>query len=65
MQKSFTMDKTSLTKIGKGILIAMGGAGLTYLAQYVGETDFGVYTPIVVMVMSIIINATKEYISGK
>lgn len=65
MQKSFSFDKETLIKIGKGLLIAVGGAVITYATEYFSSTDFGVYTPLVVAVSSIIINTIKEYIKGK
>lgn len=65
MQKSFSFDKETVIKIFKGAAIAASGAVLTYLAQYVSSADFGVYTPVVVAVSSIIINAGKEFIKGK
>lgn len=58
----FTLTKQNLIKIGKGALIAVGGAALTYFAQFIGETDFGVYTPIVVSVSAILINAGREFL---
>lgn len=65
MQKSFSFDKETVRKIFKGAAIAASGAVLTYLAQYISSADFGVYTPVVVAVSSIIINAGKEFIKGK
>ena len=65
MQKSFSFDKETVIKIFKGAAIAASGAVLTYLAQYVSSADFGVYTPVIVAVSSIIINAGKEFIKGK
>lgn len=65
MQEAFTFDKETMKKILKGALIAVSGALLTYIAQYVSSTDFGVYTPLVVSVSSILINAGKEFIKGK
>ena len=65
MQKSFSFDKETVIKIFKGAAIAASGAVLTYLAQYISSADFGVYTPVVVAVSSIIINAGKEFIKGK
>jgi len=64
-QQSFSFDKVTMSKIAKGALIAISGALLTYMAQYVATTDFGAYTPIVVALASILINAGKEYTKGK
>lgn len=65
MQQAFSFDKTTLIKIGKGFLIAIGGAALTYFAEFIANTDFGVYTAAVVAIASILINAGKEFIAGK
>jgi len=64
-QIKFSFDKETMKKILRGALIAGGGAVLTYLAQNLSEMNFGAYTPIVVALMSILINAAKEYIKGE
>lgn len=50
------------TKIGKGLLIAMAGAGLTYLAQL--QFDFGSWTPVAVAIASAIVNWGRVYIAS-
>jgi hypothetical protein len=64
-QVAYSFDKESVKKIGKGILIAGGAAILTYLAENLGNFDFGNYTGIVVAVLSILINIGKSYVEGK
>ena len=64
MQQSFSFDSITLGKIARGAGIAIAGALLTYLAQYISSTDFGVYTPLVVTIASILVNAGREYIKG-
>lgn len=49
-------------KVGKGLLIALGGAALTYVAQL--QFDFGVWTPVAVAVASALINAGRVYIAS-
>lgn len=56
------MNKSNYKKIGKGLLIAMAGAGLTYLAQLIPGLDFGIYTPLAVATFSALINAGREYL---
>ena len=63
--KQFSLNKEDLLKIGKGALIALSGALLTYLLQVLPNVDFGVYTPMVVSVASILINAGLKFIQGK
>lgn len=62
MNNQFTFTKENLQKVGKGILISAGAAVLTYLAQFISSTDFGVYTPVVVALGGILINAAREFI---
>jgi hypothetical protein len=61
----FTINKDDLTAIGKGALIAAGGALLTYITSYVTSTDFGQWTPVIVSVWSIIVNVSRKYLSGE
>ena len=58
----FTFTKENLIKIAKGAGIAVGGALLTYLTQYISSTDFGQWTPVVVALGGIIINAGREFL---
>jgi hypothetical protein len=58
------MNTEKLKKIGRGALIAGGGAILTYLAENTGDIDFGSSTPLVVAVLSIMINAGREFLKS-
>ena len=58
----FTFTKENYLKIAKGAGIAIGGALITYLASYISSTDFGVYTPVVVAIGGILINAAREWL---
>lgn len=61
--KAYSLNKTDLKKIGKGALIAVGGALLTYLTSVIGNLDLGnQWTPIVVAIGSILINAAWKFI---
>ena len=64
MSPQFTLNKTDLAKIGKGLVIALAGAALTYLASTIGQVDFGPYTPLVVAVGSTLINAGLKFLQG-
>lgn len=46
--------------MGKASLAAFLGAGLVGLAQWVGGTDFGPYTPAVVAVAGVLLNAARK-----
>lgn len=53
------MSKEKWIKIGKGALIAMGGALIAYIPQAVDMVDWGVWLPFVVALSSILINALR------
>jgi len=60
----YGLGKEDLQKILKGLCIALGGALLTYLSSIIGQIDFGIYTPIVVAVGSVIINTCVKILDG-
>lgn len=64
-QEAFSFDKKTLKKIGKGALIAGGGAAIVAILQYVQGVDFGANSAIVGAVCSVLINALREYIKGE
>lgn len=64
MQRKNSFDKVTLIKILKGAGIAGGGAALVYFLQVVATLDFGDYTPMVVAIAGILINAIREFIKG-
>lgn len=59
------LDKENLVKIGKGAGIAMGGALCVYLLEVIPNLDFGVLTPAVVGIASILINTIRETLKDK
>ena len=61
----FTLNKIDLIAIGKGLLITLGGATLTYLTQIVTNSNFGVYTPIVMTAWALFVNVVRKYVGGK
>jgi len=58
------LNTTDWKKIGKGAVIALGGAFLTYLAEAVKIIDFGQYTPVAVAVFSVLINFGWKWIQN-
>ena len=58
------LGKIDIKKIGTGAGIAVAGALLTYLTQVVTDMDLGEWTPIVVAVWSIIVNASRKLLDG-
>jgi len=63
IKRSFDIE--TLTKIGKGALIAMGGALCTYLLEALPNINLGDFTPVFVGVFSILINAMREWFKGQ
>lgn len=49
-----------LKKILKGAGLAGVGAGLTYLAAYLGEIDLGAYGPALAAVLAVLANAVRQ-----
>jgi hypothetical protein len=62
--KQFSLSNIDYKKILVGAGIALLGALATYLQDTIPSIDFGVYTPIIVAVNSIIINAIRKFIMG-
>lgn len=61
MSNSFSLSKEDAISLLKGLGIAVGGAALTYLTTYVTGANFGPYTPVVVALWSVIVNAARKY----
>lgn len=61
---SFALNSFDWKKIGKGALIAAAGAVLTYLSTFITHADFGVYTAVVAVVASALINAGQKWVSS-
>ena len=53
----------ALCQIGRGFLIAIGAAILTYTADTIPNVDFGVYTPMVMGIFSVLINFARKYLN--
>ena len=58
----FTVNKDDLKKLGKGMLIALAGAALTYGSEWVSGTDFGVWTPIVAAGWAVAANFVRKFV---
>lgn len=56
------MSKEKLNKIGKGALIALGGALVAYIPEAISMVDWGSYLPLVVAISSILINVIRVYL---
>lgn len=62
--KPFSLNKADIESLGRGLGVAMAGAGLTYISAYSTNTDFGEYTPLVVAIASLLVNIVRKYIDG-
>ncbi len=60
--KKYSLNASDLKGIGKGAVVAMGGAGITYLATVVGQVDFGEMTPMVVALSGILVNVLRKWL---
>jgi hypothetical protein len=60
--QTFSFIPEDLKSLGIGALIAAGGALLTYLAENLGNVNFGEYTPVAVAVLGILINVVRKFI---
>lgn len=60
--KKYELKTEDFKKIGTGALIALGGALLTFTAETIPNIDFGEYTPVVVALSSILINAGRKFL---
>lgn len=70
MQIKFSLDKTSLKKIGKGALIAVGSTLVAYAANNVDAIreafkDSPILASLVTAFAGIAINIAKEWIAGE
>ena len=60
----FRLNKTDVSKLGKGLGVACAGAALTYLSEWAASTDFGEYTPMVVCGMSVFVNFLRKWLTN-
>jgi hypothetical protein len=66
----FSITKAELAAVGRGLLVAVGGAVLTYLTVWITGTSFNVtidgnvinLTPFVVAAWSVVVNFARKYI---
>lgn len=63
--KKYSLNKEDGKKLLKGLLVACGGAILTYIAQTVSEVDFGSWTPVIVALSSVLVNAARKFLAGE
>jgi len=60
--QKFSLNSLDWKKIGKWALVAVVWVLLTYVADLIPTIDFGVYTPVVVAIFSILANIVRKWI---
>lgn len=60
--KRFSLNDIDWVKIGKGLLIALGGALLTYMTQIITDINFGNYTLLIMAFWSSIVNIVRKWL---
>ena len=65
MSLKYSLNKEDLKKIAIGAGIALAGALLTYVSETITSVDFGEWTPIVVAISAILVNAGRKFLSGE
>lgn len=64
MSKKYTLNRADLESLGRGLLITLAGAALTFLADNIGKVDFGEATPFVVAVFALLVNTARKFLAG-
>lgn len=60
--KPFQLSKEDIKKVGKGAVIAVSGALLTYITELIPTIDFGAYAPLIASIWAIIVNLAWKFI---
>ena len=58
------LNKFDWKSAAKGLLIALAGAALTYLANWIKLVDFGTYTPMVTALAAVLFNIALKALDG-
>lgn len=61
MSSKFSFTAEDAKKVALGALVAAAGAALTYTSEWLAGQDFGAWTPTVVAVFSIAVNAFRKW----
>ena len=62
---AFKLNKNDFKKILKGLAIALGGAGITYVLGILNYIDVGYMTPLIVATASSALNFAQIWIKGQ
>jgi hypothetical protein len=61
---SFGFNKADFISLGKGVVITLLGALLTYLSSFIAGHDFGTWTPIIMTIWALVVNTVRKSIDG-
>ena len=61
--KRFSLNTVDLIKLGKGLLVAAGGAALTYLGEWAASVEFGVLAPLITAGLAVVLNAFRKWVT--
>lgn len=61
---SFSFNSADFKSFGRGVLLAMAGAGIAYVQQYITGADFGQYTVFVSAFNSIVLNGLRLWVQN-
>lgn len=63
--KKYTLNKADLQSIGRGLLITLAGALVTYLIEVLPQIDLGEYGVFIVPIAALLLNTARKYLAGK
>ena len=61
--KRFSFNGVDLIAMGKGLLIAAGGAALTYISEWASGANFGILTPLITAGLAVVVNAFRKWVT--
>jgi hypothetical protein len=63
--RALMLNGTDVSKVVKGLVIALAGAGITYGTEQIPGIDFGVWTPIVAAGWATVVNLLRKWIADQ
>ncbi len=55
--KKFSLDATDIGKLGRNAILVAVSAALTYVASHIGDLDLGTIGPLVVPIISTVLDS--------
>jgi hypothetical protein len=62
MSPKFKINKADLISLGKGFLITLAGAAITFIAEYLTKVNFGQYTVVAVPLFALLVNTARKWL---